>query len=406
MTDTRAPKVERRSDVLVIGGGPSGLRVAGRLAGRGLDVRVLEKKPAIGRNVVCTGIIGKDVFARFGLDPGSIIQEIRDVRLVSPFGTSLTYSHPRPFACVVDRETFDAGIAAAAESAGATVSLESRVEDLTIEPDGVRARVGTKDDGVVCYSAAMAVIACGVDIGLQKRAGLGYPRDFLQGAQAEVPVREGELTTIFIGRSVAPGAFAWSVPAGDKARVGLLTKKDPASLLRILLGKTGAPGGSRARDKGEVRIRRKAVAQGLLPRTTGDRVLSVGEAAGQIKTTTGGGISYGLLCADLAAEAIFGCFERSSFGAGALAGYEAAWRKAIQKEIIVGYTTRRMCSRLSDRQVQGLFHLAQTDGIIPIIRETADFDWHSGLIAALLRRLSFMKSFRTMRDAVEKNVLS
>ncbi|MGZ4886536.1 MAG: FAD-dependent monooxygenase, partial [Candidatus Aminicenantales bacterium] len=105
MTNTRAPKTAKRSDVLVIGGGPSGLRVAGRLAARGLDVRVLEKKAAVGRNVVCTGIIGKDVFARFGLDPCSIIQEIRDVRLVSPFGTSLTYSHPRPFACVVDRET-------------------------------------------------------------------------------------------------------------------------------------------------------------------------------------------------------------------------------------------------------------------------------------------------------------
>ncbi len=406
MTNTRATKTGKRSDVLVIGGGPSGLRVAGRLAGGGLDVRVLEKKAAIGRNVVCTGIIGKDVFARFGLDPSSVIQEIRDVRLVSPFGTSLTYSHPRPFACVVDRETFDAGIAAAADSAGAALSLGSRVEDLTIGPGGVRARVATKEDGVVCYSAAMAVIACGVDTGLQKRAGLGYPRDFLQGAQAEVPVRAGELTTIFIGRSVAPGAFAWSVPAGDKARVGLLTKSDPTSLLRSLLGKTGAPGASSERDGVEVRIRRKAIAQGLLPKTTGDRILSVGEAAGQVKTTTGGGISYGLLCADLAAEAVLECFGRSSFGTAALAGYEAAWRKAIQREIVIGYTTRKMCSRLSDRQVQGLFHLAQTDGIIPIIRETADFDWHSGLIAALLQRLSFMRHFRTVRDSIAKNVLS
>jgi digeranylgeranylglycerophospholipid reductase len=406
MMNTRAPKTEKRSDVLVIGGGPSGLRVAGRLAARGLDVRVLEKKAAVGRNVVCTGIIGKDVFARFGLDPGSIIQEIRDVRLVSPFGTVLMYTHPRPFACVVDRETFDTGIAAAAESAGAAVSLGARVDDLTIERGGVRARAGTKEDGLSCYSAAMAVIACGVDIGLQKRAGLGYPRDFLQGAQAEVPARAGEPTTIFVGRNVAPGAFAWSVPAGDKARVGLLTKSDPTSLLRSLLRKTGAPGASCHRDEGEVRIRRKAIAQGLLPRTAGDRVLSVGEAAGQIKTTTGGGISYGLLCADLAAEAILQCFDRSSFGAEALAGYEAAWRKAIQKEIVIGYTTRRMCSRLSDRQVQSLFHLAQTDGIIPIIRETADFDWHSGLIAALLQRLSFMKHFRTVREAIAKNVLS
>jgi len=398
MTDKRTRRMEKRSDVLVIGGGPSGLRVAGRLAGKGLDVRVLEKKAAVGQNVVCTGIVGKEAFGRFGLDSGPVIQEICDVRLVSPFGTSLSYRHPRPFACVVDREKFDAAIAAAAVSAGAVVSLESRVDDLVIEPGGVRAKVKTDGDGEAWHSAAMAVIACGVDNGLQKKAGLSYPRDFLQGAQAEVPARGGEPTTIFVGRRVAPGAFAWSVPAGDKARVGLLTRKDPKVLLQSLLGTIGADAG--AGPAGEVQIRRKAIAQGLLARTAGDRVLSVGEAAGQVKTTTGGGISYGLFCADLAAEAILGCFDRSSFSAAALAGYESGWRKALQREITVGYYTRRMCARLSDGQVEGLFHLAQTDGIMPIIRETADFDWHSGLIAALLQRLSFMKYFRTMKDSI------
>jgi hypothetical protein len=57
-----------------------------------------------------------------------------------------------------------------------------------------------------------------------------------------------------------------------------------------------------------------------------------------------------------------------------------------------------MCARLSDGRIESLFHLAQTDGIVPIIREKADFDWHSGLIFALLQRLSFMKYFRDVKD--------
>jgi len=72
-----ALKTEKRKDVLVIGGGPSGLRLAARLAEKGLDVLVLEKKARVGVNVVCTGIVGKEVFASFGLNPGSVIQEIR-----------------------------------------------------------------------------------------------------------------------------------------------------------------------------------------------------------------------------------------------------------------------------------------------------------------------------------------
>jgi digeranylgeranylglycerophospholipid reductase len=391
-------KTDKRSDVLVIGGGPSGLRAAARLAAGGLDVRVFEKKTAVGRNVVCTGIIGRDVFARFGLGTGPVLREIGDVRLVSPFGTVVAYSHPQPFACVVDRERFDSALAAAAEAAGAGLSLGAKVEDISIERDGVRVTVRTDVAGPVRYSAAVAVIATGVDYGLQKKVGLGYPRDFLGGAQAEVPSGAGEPTSILFGRDVAPGAFAWSVPAGDTARVGLLTRKDPRLLLRKLLQARG--GG--CDGTGDIPVRTRAVAQGLVSRTAGDRVLSVGEAAGQIKTTTGGGISYGLLCADLAAETLLECFRRSSFGAEALAAYEHRWRRAVQKEILVGYYTRRMCSRLSDSRVEGLFHLAQTDGIIPIIRETADFDRHCDLIFALLERLSFMKYFRTVKDGAGK----
>ncbi|MBE0711243.1 MAG: hypothetical protein IH583_02585, partial [Candidatus Aminicenantes bacterium] len=147
-----------------------------------------------------------------------------------------------------------------------------------------------------------------------------------------------------------------------------------------------------------VQIRTKPVAQGLLSGTFGDRVLAVGEAAGQTKTTTGGGISYGLTCADLAADVILECFGRSSFGAADLAEYERRWKGLLQKEIVVGHYTRRMCARLSDGRIESLFHLAQTDGIVPIIREKADFDWHSGLILALLQRLSFMKIFRDVKD--------
>ncbi|MCJ7485731.1 MAG: NAD(P)/FAD-dependent oxidoreductase [Candidatus Aminicenantes bacterium] len=386
----------KRADVIVIGAGPSGLRAAGRLAAAGLDVRVLEKKSRVGANVVCTGIVGKEVFDDFGLDLRPVIEELRTVRLVSPFSTVLTYEHPRPFACVVDREKFDSALAATAVSAGAAVVCDARVDDISISRGGAEVTVRDGQGGVSRQAAAVVVLATGVDFGLQKKIGLATPRDFLRGAQVEASLPGRGTTTLFFGRDVAPGAFAWSVPAGEgKARVGLLTKKDPRARLRKLLDAhfDGCPGTGE-----EVQIRTKPVAQGLLSGTFGDRVLAVGEAAGQTKTTTGGGISYGLTCADLAADVILECFGRSSFGAADLAEYERRWKGLLQKEIVVGHYTRRMCARLSDGRIESLFHLAQTDGIVPIIREKADFDWHSGLILALLQRLSFMKIFRDVKD--------
>jgi len=386
----------KRADVIVIGAGPSGLRAAGRLAAAGLDVRVLEKKSRVGANVVCTGIVGQEVFDEFGLDRRSVIEELQTVRLVSPQATVLTYEHPRPFACVVDREKFDSALAAAAKAAGAAVACDARVDDIDVGRGGVEVTVRDGDGGVSRQAAAVAVLATGVDFGLQKKLGLATPRDFLNGAQVEASLPGRGTTTLFFGRDVAPGAFAWSVPAGEgKARVGLLTKKDPKACLRKLLDAQfdGRPGMGE-----EVPIRTKPVAQGLLSGTFGDRVLAVGEAAGQTKTTTGGGISYGLTCADLAADVILECFGRSSFGAADLAEYERRWKGLLKKEIVVGQYTRRMCARLSDGRIESLFHLAQTDGIVPIIREKADFDWHSGLIFALLQRLSFMKYFRDVKD--------
>ena len=385
----------RIADVVVVGAGPSGLRTAARLAAAGLDVRVFEKKDRVGAGIVCTGIVGREVFDDFGLGRAAVVEEMQTVRLVSPFATELVYTHPRPFACVVDRERFDLGLAETAVAAGAAIACGARVEAIDVGRDGVEIAVRAGDGSVSRTTALLAVLATGVDYRLQKTLGLSAPVDFLKGAQVEVSFPGAAMTTLFFGRDVAPGAFAWSVPSGPgRARVGILTREDARARLRALVDRS--LGGLAVREEGPIRT--KPVAQGLLAKTCGDRVLAVGEAAGQTKTTTGGGISYGLACADLAAATVLRCFPRLAFGASDLAGYERRWKDLLRKEILVGQYTRRMCARLSDGRIESLFQLARTDGIVPIIRATADFDRHSDLIFALLGRLSFMKFFRGVRD--------
>ncbi|CAD7770706.1 hypothetical protein BLFGPEAP_00420 [Candidatus Methanoperedenaceae archaeon GB50] len=59
----------------------------------------------------------------------------------------------------------------------------------------------------------------------------------------------------------------------------------------------------------------KPIAQGLVSKTCTDRVIAVGETAGQVKTTTGGGIYYGLLCSEIAVQVILKAFKKNSFNA-------------------------------------------------------------------------------------------
>ena len=382
----------KSSDVLVVGGGPSGLRLAARLAGSGLHVRVLEKKDGIGSRVVCTGIIGKEVFDSFGMNRDSALGQLQTVRLVSPLGTSVVYRHPQPFAYVVDRERFDRNLASEARNRGTDIELSTKAEDIQVFGEGVRIRAREEGGSRSLFSARMAVLASGIDYGLHAKLGLGRPKEYLYGAQVEIETANPAAAAIFVGRDVAPGAFAWMVPCGPaRLRVGLLTRREPRAYLAKLAG-TVFP--ERFANTVPPGIRVKAIAQGLISKTYGERVIAIGEAAGHVKTTTGGGVAYGLMGADIAAEVIGESFAKNAFAANDLARYEKAWRAAMQREIVLGHMARRVCARLTDSQMERIFYLAQTDGIIPIIREKGDFDWHGDLILALVKRLSFMKVFR------------
>ena len=45
---------------------------------------------------------------------------------------------------------------------------------------------------------------------------------------------------------------------------------------------------------------------------------------------------------------------------------------------------REVAQHLADSEIDSLFHLAQTDGIMPIVRRTARFNRHRDLILAVL----------------------
>lgn len=386
----------KKHDVIVVGGGPSGLNVSRRLAERGLDVLVLERKKEIGTQIVCTGILGREIFKEFDLAPDSILKEIMNVKIVSPHGNTITYQHPAPFACVVDREKFDKLLADEARSKGVEFELENRVMDIAINKNDIEVVARTGDNNPRKFRSQIVVLATGIDYHLNKRLGLGYPRDFLNGAQAELEIGDGQGTTVFIGKDFAQGAFAWVVPTNSqKVRLGLLTEKDPKVCFHYLLEKFFP---EKKKNLEEKQVQIKAIAQGLISRSYGERVIALGEAAGQVKTTTGGGIYFGLLCSEFASEVILRSYEFSSFRSSLLSEYEKLWKRALQKEILVGYYTRKIWARLTDLQVERMFQIAQNDGIIPLVKDKGNFDWHSGFILTLIKKLPFFKIFREIPE--------
>ena len=131
--------------------------------------------------------------------------------------------------------------------------------------------------------------------------------------------------------------------------------------------------------------RQKVLPLGPIERTYGDRVLALGDAAGLVKPTTGGGIYYSLLSAGLAAETLGPALDRERAGRRACRSTRRRGASAIGSELRWQLLLRRIAHRLNDEDIEGLFELARTDGIMPLVRRTATFNHHREFIIALFK---------------------
>ena len=116
-------------------------------------------------------------------------------------------------------------------------------------------------------------------------------------------------------------------------------------------------------------------------------MLVVGDAAGQVKPTTGGGIYFGLQCADLAANSLHQAIVEKNYSSKSLSSYEKEWRALLLSEIKREYWARRAYQLLSNRQIDDLFKTIQRNGIIESLlnEEYTSFDNHGSLLIRALQ---------------------
>jgi digeranylgeranylglycerophospholipid reductase len=364
-------------DALVVGAGPVGSYTAYQLARRGHKVIVFDKRREVGDKDCCTGIVSTECLDRFPIDRSAICTEARSANFFSPSGRMLSMRKDTVQAYVMNRKLLDQAMARQAEAEGVEYVLPARVDDIRFADHGVRAEV---DHGgrVTEFSAKVAIIATGFGSMPAKRARLGKIDDYVLGAQAEVALDGADEVEVYFGQDIAPGFFAWLVPiSGGSGRVGLLSRRDPGSRLRQLLDRLHAEGKIAAPEAG---MSFGAIPLKPLPKSYGQRLVVVGDAAGQVKPTTGGGIYYGLLSADIAADTVHGAIVRNDVSPRSLARYDQEWRKLLIRELQLGYIARRTYENLSDAQIDRIFEIVQSNGMHEDMLSSPhfSFDWHVG----------------------------
>jgi digeranylgeranylglycerophospholipid reductase len=374
-------------DVIVVGGGPAGSHIAYELTSSGYSVALFERKAAPGLDACCTGIVSTECFQSLGLSPGVILNEVRSARFFFPSGKYLRFQTDNIQAYVVNRFLLDKALASRAESQGTRCFFSCPVVDIIPGSDRIQAEVlcsGIRRT----FDARAVVLANGFKPRLHKKLGLGEIKSFLIGAQVEIEVQGVDEFEVHFGQQVAPGAFAWLVPTSrNRAYVGLLATSQARLHLQNFV-KCLFEAGRAASSEAE--IEQKRVPMKPLTRSYGNRLLVIGDAAGQVKPTTGGGIYFGHIGARIAAEVLTEALSSDDLTAGHLSRYQRRWRARMGREISRGYWARWAYARLSDRQIEGIFNMLNSNGTVDaLIRsENFSFDWHSKLILAVLKRSS------------------
>ena len=384
-------------DVAVVGAGPAGSQVAFRLAALGYEVVVVEKKTKIDAPVCCTGIIGQDCAGSLALDEDVTFRQANSASLRSPSGKSIRLWRPEPQASIVDRPAFNAALARRSQKQGAEYRLNSPVVNVQIGDSGVCLELSNQGNGSESLHARVVVIATGFASKVVGGLGLGKAGDFVIGAQAEVETIGVDEVEVYFSEEIAPGFFAWLVPTSPgKALAGLLSRRNPDDYLRKLL--------ARLVTQGKIASAKVGMTHGGIPlqplaKTYGDRLLVVGTAAGQIKPTTGGGIYYGLLCADIAANHLNRALKNDDLSAGNLSRYQREWRKKLGTELKIGYWARKLYEGLNDHQVDQIFDIIESHGIDEALLKAEDlsFDWHSKVVLRLMADRALAKAMMAIK---------
>jgi flavin-dependent dehydrogenase len=124
---------------------------------------------------------------------------------------------------------------------------------------------------------------------------------------------------------------------------------------------------------------------GPRPVTSGERGMVVGDAAGQAKATSGGGLFTALTCARYCARTALDALRSDDFSAEKLSSYDRDWRADIGVELEHATALRSAYRELTDADLDLGLRMLRFRGMRAIVNRYGDIDYPSVLAARALR---------------------
>ena len=374
-------------DVVIAGGSVAGLLCAREIASDGGKVLVIEEDYEIGTPEHCGGLVSMAGLEKLGVIPfGKTFEHlIESATIYFPNGQSFVIDSTKQKVAEISRRELDKQIAYQAQKNGASIKVKTSFQELTNE--GIR----TSDGEVKCK---IFVDARGISSLAQKdRTGI------LSSAQYEIYadwIKKGKVK-VFFDQEKYPGFFAWIIPSGQgKGKVGVAGKGiKVAEVLEELLAKNG-----------NYSIIRKIFApiwiNGPIKKFVENKTVIIGDAAGQAKPTTSGGIYTSGMGGILAGRAISKFLKTNN--PTDLEEYQIEWTKMFGEEFEKQLLARKLLQRFDNQTINKLFELVSPE-IIKEISQKDDFDFHTGSIIKLLGIKGSIKTAQTIISSELKKLI-
>jgi len=374
-------------DVVIAGGSVAGLLCAREISSEGFSVLVIEEDYEIGTPEHCGGLVSLAGLAELGIIPfrKTFDHMIDSAEITSPNGDSFTINSKKQKVIEISRRELDKQIAFQAQKNGAEIKVRTSFQEIT--DTGVR----TSEEKIDCK---IFVDARGVSSLIHKdRTGI------LSSAQYEIYadwIKKGKVEVIF-DQEKYPGFFAWIIPSGEgKGKVGVAGRgiKVSETLEDIL------------KEKGKFSTIRKIFApiwiKGPIKNFVEGKTVIIGDAAGQAKPTTAGGIFTSGMGGVYAGQAISEFLKTNK--KEDLEQYQKRWMARFGKEFEKQLLARKILERIDNNTINKLFETI-TPEIIKEISEKDDFDFHTGSIVKLLGLKGSIKTAQTLIGGEIKKLL-
>ena len=374
-------------DVVIAGGSVAGLLCAREISSKGFSVLVIEEDYEIGTPEHCGGLVSIAGLAELGVIPfrKTFDHMIDSAEITSPNGNSFTINSKKQKVIEISRRELDKQIAFQAQKNGTEIIVRTSFQEIT--DTGIR----TSEEKIDCK---IFVDARGVSSLIHKdRTGI------LSSAQYEIYadwIKKGKVKVIF-DQEKYPGFFAWIIPSGEgKGKVGVAGRgiKVSETLENIL------------KEKGKFSTIRKIFApiwiKGPIKKFVEGKTVIIGDAAGQAKPTTAGGIFTSGMGGVYAGQAISEFLKTNK--KEDLEQYQKRWMARFGKEFEKQLLARKILERIDNNTINKLFETI-TPEIIKEISEKDDFDFHTGSIVKLLGLKGSIKTAQTLIGGEIKKLL-